>query len=104
MRLLFLSATLALASCSWQPAIAQTPQCGVLTDVAQALERDWGEVLVFTGSTPDSNIVLLFLNSSTGSWTLATTVIPVAPQDYICLVGDGVRGKTDFEAKAPPNL
>lgn len=70
------------------PAHAQS-NCGPRDAVIAQLETRYGEVLQSRGVGPN-NIMEVFANSQTGSWTVAVSM----PNRVMCFVASG----TDFEA------
>jgi len=79
-------------------AAAQTP-CLPLPTVIEGLADAAGEAPAVRGLTPQGNIVTLWSNPITGTWTLTVT----APDGRTCLIGAGIALET-IAANLPPNL
>lgn len=66
---------------------AQTPptQCAPRADVLQALGSKYGEARRAIGIAGQSNVMELFANPTTGTWTITAT----APNGLMCLLASG---------------
>jgi len=78
------------------PAAAQV--CLPLPVVIEGLADAVGEMPAARGLTPDGNIVTLWANPITGTWTLTVT----CPDGRTCLLGAGIALET-IAARLPPN-
>jgi hypothetical protein len=68
------------------PAFAQ--QCGPTASVEQELAARHNEAVIFTGLRSAHEMVRLWLNPDTGSWTATVTT----PGGQTCVVSNGLYG------------
>lgn len=71
-----------------QNAHGQTPppaQCAPRAEVVQALGQKYGEARRAMGIAGQSNVMEMFSNAATGTWTITAT----APNGLMCLIASG---------------
>lgn len=84
-----------LAALAATPAVAQM-QCGGYADAAAFLFERYGENLTVQGIDGAGNVIAMFANPDTGTWT----AFIVYPDGKACMVSSG----SDFEFHKPkPN-
>jgi hypothetical protein len=84
-----LAALLAFAA---YPALA-IQQCNTRESILSQLEKNYGEVRLMAGLAGNGNMLEVFANTTTGTWTITAT----RPDEITCLIGSGGR----FEAIKP---
>jgi hypothetical protein len=89
-RLFALSFGFALLIFATQNAHAQTAQCGPRSDVLSVLATKYGEARRGIGIAGQNAVMELFVNPSTGTWTIIAT----SPDGKTCLIASG----RNFEA------
>ena len=67
------------------PVAAQSPQCGVRSEVIAALADGFGEARHMQGITRDGVLMEVFGNAQTGTWTVTVTTA----QGVMCVVSEG---------------
>lgn len=93
-RLFALSFGFALLIFVTQNAHAQTPQCAPRPDVLTALATKYGEARRGIGIAGQNAVMELFVNPSTGTWTIIAT----SPDGKTCLIASG----SNFEMTQDP--
>ncbi len=93
-RLFALSFGFALLIFATQNAHAQTPQCASRPDVLAALATQYGEARRGIGIAGQNAVMELFVNPSTGTWTIIAT----SPDGKTCLIASG----SNFEMTQDP--
>lgn len=93
-RLFALSFGFALLIFATQNAHAQAAQCGPRPDVLSALATKYGEARRGIGIAGQNAVVELFVNPSTGTWTIIAT----SPDGKTCLIASG----SNFEGTSDP--
>lgn len=73
---------------------AQGPQCGPRAEVLQALGNTYGEARRAIGIAGQNNVMEMFSNPDTGTWTVTAT----NPNGLTCLIASG----SSFEAVDEP--
>ena len=94
MRLFGLSFGFALLILATQNAHAQAAQCAPRADVLTALATKYGEARRGIGIAGQNAVMELFVNPSTGTWTIIST----SPDGKTCLIASG----SNFEATSDP--
>lgn len=87
---------LAIAACA--PAYAQTDLCASHSAFVQSLADSYGEARHMFGVVNETQVIEVFANGRTGTWTLLVT----GPDGTSCMASSG----TDFDdtiAPMPPN-
>jgi hypothetical protein len=89
---LCLSLALGAFSLAGHGAVAQTmpPQCAPREAVLATLGTNYGEGRLAVGIAGQSNMMELFSNSQTGTWTLLAT----SPDGQTCLIASGSHFET----------
>lgn len=93
-RLFALTFGFALLIFATQNAHAQTPQCAPRPDVLTALATKYGEARRGIGIAGQNAVMELFVNPSTGTWTIIAT----SPDGKTCLIASG----SNFEMTQDP--
>ena len=93
-RLFALSFGFALLIFATQNAHAQVAQCAPRTDVLTALATKYGEARRGIGIAGQNAVMELFVNPSTGTWTIIATT----PDGKTCLIASG----SNFEGTSDP--
>ena len=84
----------ALAILTATGAAAQQSNCGPALDLLQVLQDRYGEVAQSRGLMGSGDLLFIFANPETGSWSVVTA----SPSGIACLRASGEA----FEVMAPP--
>lgn len=80
------TAALALAALTLGTVEAQAADCVETAKIAPLLSQHFGEEAAFVGVLPNDNVIEVFSNAATQSWTVAVSV----PQSAVsCVVATG---------------
>ena len=78
----------ALVSSFGSAAAAQSAQCVEAARIAPLLEQHYGETAAWVGLLPNSNMVEVYHNASSQSWTVAV-VVPETSEACVIATGSG---------------
>lgn len=81
---------LTVSMCSATPSYAQnnSPACWKTNEVVEKLKERFKEQLIFYGVNVKGNVVSVYLNTETGTWTSVVTL----PTGKTCLISAGNSG------------
>lgn len=88
---------LLIAALMLLPAMAMSQECAPYDDVKTVLEENFNEFARFEGMDSQGNLLEIFSNERTGTWTAIIT----QPTGIACVVGVGVFGAV---IPLPPNV